>query len=191
MLHVTPVAFGCGAVTQLVLQLPHAVAVLVRSVSQPLASIESQLPKPASHIPIAHEPLEQVAVALARLHGVPQVPQFDVVVSDVSQPSGLDILQLPQPASQVVSVQLPLAHDSEALGSAQETPHAPQSLVVVVERSQPSAGIPLQSAQPASQAAIAQPPETHISTACGRLHAMPQPPQLFTSLERLTSQPSE
>jgi hypothetical protein len=71
---------------------------LVSGVSQPLASLPSQLPKPALHVPIAHEPLAHVAVALGREQLTPQPPQLLVVVRGVSQPLLMSPSQFPLPA---------------------------------------------------------------------------------------------
>jgi hypothetical protein len=49
---------------------------------------------------IWHIPLEQVAVALAREQVVPQAPQFESVLSGVSQPLLSLPSQLPQPTLQ-------------------------------------------------------------------------------------------
>ena len=51
-------------------------ALLVRvSVSQPLATLPSQSPKPALQAVIAHALARQSAVALARVHARPHAPQ--------------------------------------------------------------------------------------------------------------------
>lgn len=67
-------------------QPPHAVTVLVVSVSQPLLSVLSQLPHPVLHEPIAHDPVEHVGVAWARVHVTPHAPQSLTVLSEASQP---------------------------------------------------------------------------------------------------------
>jgi hypothetical protein len=56
--------------------------------------------------------------------------------------------------------------------------------------SQPSAGLPLQSAKPGLHAAMPQPPELHAPTAFAGLHARPQPPQFAADVDTLVSQPS-
>lgn len=73
------------------------VAFASRLVSQPLESTESQLANPGLQDEMAHEPVEQVAVAFARVQVVPQVPQFVVVSSRVSQPFESTPSQFPQP----------------------------------------------------------------------------------------------
>jgi hypothetical protein len=71
-------------------------------------------------------------------------------------------------------------------------PQVPQlfaSLVVLI--SQPLAGLPSQSMKPVLQDLMAQFDALHVGVAFAKLHAVPQPPQLFTSLVVLISQPSE
>jgi hypothetical protein len=65
---------------------PPQLPLVLRLVSQPLAALPSQFPKPALHEAMAHEPLAQVAVALVREHATPQPPQFASELSAVSQP---------------------------------------------------------------------------------------------------------
>jgi hypothetical protein len=68
--------------------------------------------------------------------------------------------QLPQPALQVVTWQLPVEQDSPAFCRLQIDPQLPQSVSVVVEVSQPSFGLPLQLDQPAEHNG-AQTPAVH------------------------------
>src|SRR5207244_3068532 len=70
-------------------------------------------------------------------------------------------------------------------------PHAPQFAVVVRLVSQPSAGLPLQSANPALQAPIMHTPAEQADEAvlARLLQLCPQAPQ-FAVLVRLVSQPS-
>ena len=82
------------ALVQAVPQAPQLVVVF-RAVSQPLGSLPSQLPEPELQELIAQLPVEQVAVALARLHAVPQAPQLVVVFREVSQPLLALLSQLP------------------------------------------------------------------------------------------------
>lgn len=67
---------------------PHEpqLVVVLRAVSQPLASAPSQLPKPLEHDAIAQTPPAQVAPALLREQLVPQAPQFVSVSRRASQP---------------------------------------------------------------------------------------------------------
>jgi hypothetical protein len=56
---------------------------------------------------------------------MPQPPQFEVVVVDVSQPSPITPLQLPKPALQVMP-QAPLVHDAVPLALLHAFPQALQ-----------------------------------------------------------------
>jgi hypothetical protein len=68
----------------------------LRFVSQPLVALLSQLPKPGSQVPSAHLPAMQVALALAKLHVVPQTPQLSgSVCRFFSQPLAALPSQLP------------------------------------------------------------------------------------------------
>jgi hypothetical protein len=158
------------------------------SVSQPFALMLSQLPQFVSHMPTAHVPVAHDSVARARLHPVPQLPQFDVVVSDVSHPSEVVPLQLPQPPLQVVSVHVPDAHDSLAFGRLQPVPHEPQSERVVSGVSQPLLSTPSQLPNPDVHVTRSQVRAAQDSTAFGRLHATPQLPQSVKVSSRV-SQP--
>ena len=72
---------------------------LVRvSVSHPLNGSPSQLPNPAVHAPITHEPVEQVPVAIENVHGrahSPQCVRLDRV--SVSHPLAGSWSQSPEP----------------------------------------------------------------------------------------------
>ena len=67
-------------------QRPQLDGVVLRLVSQPLAALPSQSPKPAVQV-TPHAPAAQVAVPLVASHALPQRPQFATVVARlVSQP---------------------------------------------------------------------------------------------------------
>ncbi len=57
-------------------QAPQLPALESRLVSQPFAALPSQSPKPALHAPSRHVPALHAAVAFAKVHTVPQLPQF-------------------------------------------------------------------------------------------------------------------
>jgi len=81
---------------------PPQFALVVSSVSQPLAWLLSQLPKPTLHEPTWQVLFEHAAVALGTLHAWPQVPQFAAeLVVLVSQPSSPLLLQSAKPVLQV------------------------------------------------------------------------------------------
>ena len=114
-------------------------AKVVSAVSQPLVVLPSQLPKPALHDPIAHEPVEQVAVALVRLQVVPQLAQFASVVSDASQPLVSTRSQFAKLASHDEIAHEPVEQVGVAFGRAHALPQAPQLVSEVSGASQPFA----------------------------------------------------
>lgn len=73
---------------------------VVRRCSQPLLSSPSQLPQPELQDWMRQEPVEQVALALLRLHEEPHDPQSLSVLRGVSQPLLSTPSQLSKPASQ-------------------------------------------------------------------------------------------
>src|SRR5437660_391631 len=71
-----------------------------------------------------------------------------------------------------------------AWGMVQVMPQPPQFVGSTWRlASQPSAGFLLQSPQPAEHGPALQAPAVHIGVACTAAHALPQPPQLATSLD--------
>lgn len=109
-----------------------------------------QYEKPAGQFAGAHVPLLQVS-PLAQTR--PQAPQLLVVLTCVSQPAAE--VQSPKPVLQVPMVHTPLVlHVAAAFGKLHAVPQAPQSLNVVIDRSQPLPGKPSQSANPALQVVI-------------------------------------
>src|SRR5438309_1636105 len=88
-------------------------------------------------------------------------------------------------------VQLPPLHAPVPFAIAHTAPQLPQlfaSLAMVV--SQPSFGLPLQSAKPGLHAPIWQLPLVHSGPPFLGEHTWPQPPQLAMSEAVFTSQPS-
>lgn len=99
---------------QAVAQLPQWFVLVVVLVSQPFATLPSQLPKPEEHV-IEQLPAEHVGVPLADEQAAPHPPQLPVLVFVfVSQPFAALPSQLPNPASQPTSWHVPLEHDSVA-----------------------------------------------------------------------------
>lgn len=77
-------------------QTPQLLMSLSRWASQPLVRSRSQSPRSARVHIVRQVPVEQFGVALApTTQGVPQVPQFVAVVSEVSHPSTIEVLQFP------------------------------------------------------------------------------------------------
>src|SRR5262249_3281815 len=75
-------------------------------------------------------------------------PHVPGALSEASQPSAALPLQLSKPLSQLVIAQLPVVQLPLPCAGAHAWLHAPQSLFVRIERSQPLLGSPSQSAQP-------------------------------------------
>jgi hypothetical protein len=86
---------------QACLHAPQLLALVLMLVSQPLALLLSQLPRPGSHVATTQVEEVQAQVAYRPVHWVPQLPQSAVVARLVSQPSvSLLVLQSPHPAWQ-------------------------------------------------------------------------------------------
>ncbi len=134
-------------------------------------------------------PLLHVAVPLTLLQAMPQAPQLRTSVARlVSQPVAGLPEQFAKPALQVIR-QMPLLHVAVPLTLPQAWPQAPQlrtSVATLV--SQPVAGLPEQFAKPALQV-MRQMPLLHVAVPLTLLQAMPQAPQLRTSVTRLVSHP--
>jgi hypothetical protein len=172
---------------------PHAPqldGVIARLVSQPLAALPSQSPKPGLHRATAQVPTLQLAVALAREHARPQAPQLVTLVSVlVSQPLAALPSQSPKPRPQVIS-QRPAAQRGVPFWLEQSAPHAPQCATLDASAtSQPLAALPSQSPKPALHEATRHAPAaqapTPLAGAQARLHA----PQCVDELAVFTSQP--
>ena len=163
------------------------------SVSQPLARLPSQSPRPDVHIVSVHVPAVHEADAPANMHALPHIPQCDVLVPRfTSQPLAGFVSQSAKPALQLATAQRPVAHAAVAFGRLQAVPHVPQFVAeLVTSTSQPLAALMSQSPRPVAHAATPQRPIAHAAVALGRLQRIPQPAQWFASLWRLTSQPLE
>jgi hypothetical protein len=87
--------------------------VLPRLASQPFVVTPSQLANPLLQLPMPHTPAGHVSFAFAKLHTFPHALQLvaDVCVF-VSQPLAATESQLPKPALQLVTTQLPAEHAS-------------------------------------------------------------------------------
>jgi hypothetical protein len=130
---------------------------------------------------------------------LPQPAQFVEVPSWVSQPAC--VVQSAKPALQpvaphVMTPPMPMLHASVELGMSQRTPQPPQSLSVVMERSQPFDTVVSQSRQPASQPVITHAPLSQLDVPCaGVAHVPPHTPQFvreFSSVSQpLSGLPSQ
>jgi hypothetical protein len=143
-------------------------AVKVRFVSHPLVSLPSQFPKPALHIAATQRPLLHLAVALARLQRVPQVPQWVIEVRrSVSHPFVAMPSQSPKPSLQRSSLQIPFEQLGTALAKAQALPQRPQCRGLAdVETSHPLARLPSQLPKPALHS-LPQVPIEHVGALFG------------------------
>lgn len=172
---------------QAVPQEPQFDALVFVFVSQPLATLVSQLPKPvlqaSEQVPALH-----VGVAFTVEHAAPQEPQLPtVVLRFVSQPFAAFESQLPKPAVHV-NVHVPVEHDGVAFAAEQVCPHAPQFDRVFRLVSHPFDGMPSQSAKPAAQVG-AQVPFVQAVVPFAFVHGAPQAPQFAVLVFRLASQP--
>jgi hypothetical protein len=169
-------------------QLPQWVGLVVVLVSQPLATLPSQLPKPAEQA-IEQEPPEQLGVPFTEEHAVPHAPQFAALVFVlVSQPFPALPSQLPKPASHPTSWQVPPEHDSVAFGMSQATPQAPQLVSVFRLVSHPLVGSPSQFAKPVAQVG-AHTPFVQVVVPFALEQTVPQVPQFAGLVFRFASQP--
>ena len=91
----------------------------------------------------------------------PHPRQFESVPSCVSQPACM-LVQSRKPVLQVVSVHVPVAHDSLAFARLHGTPQPPQLVRVLSGVSQPLPGTSSQSSQPLSQVVTWQVPVAQL-----------------------------
>jgi len=166
---------------QTVVQDPQWTGSVLRLTSQPLATLLSQFAYPELQL-IPQVPPVQLAVPLLVEQVLPHEPQFVVVLSAASQPSLGLLLQLEYPLLQVI-LQTPLLQAGVPLAAEHLVPHALQLLTSALRlTSQPFAALPSQSAKPALQLWIPHTPAVHLGVALGRLHTVPQLPQLLMSV---------
>jgi hypothetical protein len=182
---------ACVAV-HMVMQVPQ-VALVVRSASQPLAPLPSQLARLVAHTG-THTPAAQLLVVVPAgvVQLLPQAPQWVLLVRmSVSQP----LLGLPSQSRK------PVAHTGThtpavqvllvvPLGAAHMVPQAPQfELLVRRLTSHPSVTLVLQLRKLVLQLPMAQVPVVQVPVAFGGAQARPQVPQLVV-VRPSTSQPS-
>lgn len=90
---------------------------------------------------IAQEPVEQVGVALAREHVVPQLEQFARVASEISQPLVSSRSQFAKLALHDAIAQEPVPQVAVAFAREHAVPHVLQLVRLSSETSQPFASI--------------------------------------------------
>lgn len=162
---------------------------LARFASHPLAALPSQFAKPPTHVS-EQTPPPHDGVAFAPLQTLPHAPQFERLASVfVSQPFVATWSQSPKPAAHDCTWQTPVGQVPVAFAGLHVLPQLPQFAVVCVLVSQPSAGLPLQSAQPELHDATPHVVPVHAAVPFAVVHLMPQPPQLFTSSWMTVSHP--
>jgi hypothetical protein len=159
----------------------------------PLVSMQLPLQHvwPGAHVESLLQPHTPFWHALPAAQALPHAPQCSAVLSGVSQPLAALPSQLPKPESQLPSWHCPELQLALAWAGAQVWLQLPQSFAVRVERSQPSAGSPLQSAKPGAQRRLLHTPAAQSAplTLAKRMQLLPQAPQLPGAF-RSASQPS-
>jgi len=129
---------------------------------------------------MAHEPVAQVGVALARAHAVMQPLQCTSVLSACSQPFALLPSQSPNPGEQDVAMHVPVVHVSPEPAMSQTVPHVAQLARVFSGVSQPFAGIVSQLPQSELQAPSVHVPVAQLAIAFAREQLVPQVAQLVS-----------
>jgi hypothetical protein len=125
-------------------QLPQFATLLCVFVSQPFVASPSQLPQPTTQVG-AQLPLVHVVVPCGFVQPFPQDPQLATLVCVfVSQPFAALPSQFAKPGEQLPRVQTPLTQLSLAFARSQTVLQAPQSVSVLMLRSQPLSGLPSQ-----------------------------------------------
>ncbi len=195
----TPPEHNCSAVhargAPAVEHAPQWALSLLRFTSQPLATLPSQLAKPALQLAMVHAPLAQPAVALASEQTLLQAPQLvGLVVVLISQPLATTPSQFPRPAAQTM-LHTPPAHPAVPPEFEQRAPQPPQWFTSVkMVTSQPSLDVALQSRRSLGQVTADVPQAEALHTALvpigGGGQTVVQLPQWLRSPETtFTSQP--
>ncbi len=132
-----------------------------------------------------HLPRAQVSPSATPGHAFPQPPQLlESVPCKSTQLPAQFVRPALQESPQRPAVQVPVPP-----AIAHEVVQVPQWAASAIKlTSQPSAAVPLQSAKPATQDAMAHVPVAQVEFACAKAHAFPHVPQLLV-LVRLASQP--
>ena len=172
-------------------QPPQLLGSFVVVVSQPFPELPSQSALPAAHDVTVQTLLVHAGVPPWGGQTLPQALQLlTLLVVLISHPFAALPSQLAKPALHTIE-HCPPPQDGAPLLLLHAAPHAPQFDTFVAScTSQPSAGLPLQSAYPALHAATTQDPFEHPGVALGVEQTVPQPPQFAGLLLRFTSQPS-
>jgi hypothetical protein len=172
---------------QVVPQVPQSVRLELVFVSQPLAGLLSQLPKPALQVPSVQVPATHVSDAFARLQTTEQPPQSLRVLMFLSQPLAGFPSQLAKPAEQV-GEQAPDEQVVVPFAFVHPAPHVPQFVVVLSGASHPFGARPSQLPKPVLQVNEQALP-LHDETALAALQTVPHAPQLLAFVAVFVSQP--
>jgi hypothetical protein len=103
-----------------------------RSASQPFETMSSQSSAPGLHASIWQVPAAQLSTPVGEPHAVPQLAQFWVVTSGVSQPSLAVALQSPHNASHAPTLHAEALHTPAARSNVHALLHAPQCCALLV-----------------------------------------------------------
>jgi hypothetical protein len=171
--------------------MPQFFASVWRFVSHPSAGVLLQSAKPALQESMAHMPIEHLAVAFGRLHGVLHPPQCCAsVFLSTSHPFSALPSQSAKPIAHVSMMQDPFVHTLVAWASMQAFMHEPQLLTSPsTSTSHPLAEMPSQFPKPAMQPATTHIPLVQVALACKSEQVFPHIPQLSGLLASSTSQP--
>jgi len=157
-------------------QPPQFTADVRTSVSQPLPSFPSQLPKPAEHPATAHAPPLHSGDAFGSEQARPQLPQFVTLVFRlVSHPSAVGS-QSPKLGLHTIE-HIPIAHDGRPLLLEHDPPQRPQCVGESI-RLVSQVSFASQSPRPDEHMLVRQAPATHTAERpIGVGHALAQRPQ--------------
>jgi hypothetical protein len=167
---------------------PQFETLFVRFVSQPLAPLPSQSPKPALQLDTPHTPPTQFGVPPPVGHTCPHAEQLlTSLFESVSQPfAGLPSQSL-KPAEQL-GTQAPAVHVVVPWEFVQATPHPPQFDVVFSAVSQPLRALPSQLPNPAEHVGT-QVLAVQVVVPLAFEQARPHPPQFGTEVVVSVSHP--
>jgi hypothetical protein len=127
--------------------LPHIpqLLALFNGVSQPLAGLPSQSPKPTLHESTPHVPATQRALPLSTVHVRPQAPQW---LTSLAVSTQLIPQRVWPPIHPLAHVPVRASHTHTGVAPEHALPHIPQLLALSRGVSQPLAGFPSQSPKP-------------------------------------------
>jgi hypothetical protein len=164
-------------------QTPQFETLVRRSLSQPFARLPSQFPKLRLHDPNVQVPVAHDALAFAKAQAAPQAPQFESVLSAVSQPFAASPSQSAKFPTQEFTRHAPASHRASPFATEHTRPHAPQCVRSVAVSTQALPHRCSLAPQP-----LAQAPARASHTGVAPEHAVPHAPQ-FIALLSAVSQP--